>query len=384
MGHITHPTYLGGSGPVNIKVYDPTILTPGKFVIKLTDSTIKPNPANNINLAEVATTTGTLVPTFNSAGKWQVINQTLGDTVKSVNSIIVPYEQLLTTKGQNDSLNYWGTSATIEQTYGPGNANIALVQDPNNGFLQGTITFADSNFKWLSGVANTPANADLISPGKIPTPGNWIRSGAINGGTNWTTQDGNATMTYVNPAYPRYSQNQDTMVAVDPFGAYARILGGVIAPACLVAEDGAGPNNSLTMGDIPKGVNFNYSNKATGLMNLNSIDLVFTPDQTKWSRCMVIEMGESSGLNEGGAAKFSLRAHASWTGKVDAQGNPVYDPNSTGMSYFPGYAINLETGDRLNVFFSEDSHLPQENGADMIWNPTSDLTNPSKPASLIT
>jgi hypothetical protein len=43
-----------------------------------------------------------------------------------------------------------------------------------------------------------------------------------------------------------------------------------------------------------------------------------------------------------------------------------------GRSYFPGYAINLETGERLNIMFGEDSYLPEsENGNDMIWNPTS-------------
>jgi hypothetical protein len=43
-----------------------------------------------------------------------------------------------------------------------------------------------------------------------------------------------------------------------------------------------------------------------------------------------------------------------------------------GRSWFPGYAINLETGERLNIVFGEDSYLPlSEGGKDMIWNPTS-------------
>jgi hypothetical protein len=43
------------------------------------------------------------------------------------------------------------------------------------------------------------------------------------------------------------------------------------------------------------------------------------------------------------------------------------------MGWFPGYAIDVETGERLNVIFGEDSWLSQENGRDMIWNPTSTL-----------
>lgn len=35
----------------------------------------------------------------------------------------------------------------------------------------------------------------------------------------------------------------------------------------------------------------------------------------------------------------------------------------------PSYAINLETGDRLNIAFGEDSYQVNNNGDDMMWNP---------------
>ena len=41
------------------------------------------------------------------------------------------------------------------------------------------------------------------------------------------------------------------------------------------------------------------------------------------------------------------------------------------MGWFPGYAINTVTGERLNIMFGEDSRYAQFNGADMLWNPTS-------------
>jgi hypothetical protein len=41
------------------------------------------------------------------------------------------------------------------------------------------------------------------------------------------------------------------------------------------------------------------------------------------------------------------------------------------MGWFPGYAINLETGERLNIMFGENSYLVADNGRDMKWNPTS-------------
>ena len=44
------------------------------------------------------------------------------------------------------------------------------------------------------------------------------------------------------------------------------------------------------------------------------------------------------------------------------------------MGWFPGYAINTSTGERLNIMFGEDSRYIQYNGTDMLWNPTYDLT----------
>ena len=38
-----------------------------------------------------------------------------------------------------------------------------------------------------------------------------------------------------------------------------------------------------------------------------------------------------------------------------------------------GYAIDIETGERLNIIFSEDSWQTSENGRDMKWNPTGRL-----------
>jgi len=54
----------------------------------------------------------------------------------------------------------------------------------------------------------------------------------------------------------------------------------------------------------------------------------------------------------------------------------TYDPYalvgySFGMGWFPGYAINLETGERLNMAFAENSYLGADNGRDMLWNPSS-------------
>jgi hypothetical protein len=106
------------------------------------------------------------------------------------------------------------------------------------------------------------------------------------------------------------------------------------------------------------------------MRNLRSVDIVFTSDKSKWTRCPVLEMQDDVNLAEGGAAKFDLRKSPSRDkeGKDDGSG-------TIGMSWFPGYAINVETGERLNMAFGEDSWLIGDNGRDMIWNPTSSFTD---------
>jgi hypothetical protein len=120
--------------------------------------------------------------------------------------------------------------------------------------------------------------------------------------------------------------------------------------------------------DLRPFVKYNY---------LHSVDVVITPDKSKWTRSLVFELGEDSMPNVGGAKKFTRRLQAS----VDKNGNPFGSANanaseagltdSVGMGWFPGYAINVETGERLNISFGENSSLVNENSTDMKWNPTS-------------
>jgi hypothetical protein len=101
-----------------------------------------------------------------------------------------------------------------------------------------------------------------------------------------------------------------------------------------------------------------------------SVNIILTSDKTKWTRCVVVELGRDLNLNVGGGKPGELRKSLS----VDKNGNP--DGTGTmGMSWFPGYAIDLETGARLHMGFGENSFLGGQNGADMIWNPTANIVD---------
>ena len=71
--------------------------------------------------------------------------------------------------------------------------------------------------------------------------------------------------------------------------------------------------------------------------------------------CNIVEASDDKNLSEGGQTKLGLRSSPS----VGKDGNP--DNSGTyGMGWFPGYVIDLETGERLNVIFSEDSWLQEK------------------------
>jgi len=137
------------------------------------------------------------------------------------------------------------------------------------------------------------------------------------------------------------------------------------------------------------------------LQELNNVDIVFTSNKDLWSRCVVVETKspDYDGLVAPGGGfltteedrkQFDLRGGLS-VSKNDNDGDGLPDPGfedgefERGMGWFPGYAIDVETGKRLNVFFGENSIYREENGflleyndgkpngADMMFNPTSQI-----------
>jgi len=206
-------------------------------------------------------------------------------------------------------------------------------ESDDNGLLSATKTYADPLKSWLDGVAD--------SDGSLTK--DWILAGA-----------------------------EATDIKGDVNGIYENILDKTWAPYELVSNKIGYPKwNNTTIDAFVK------------WSSLASVDIVFTADMSKWTRSVVFELGQDPLQNVGGAKPFEKRIQKS-VDKNGAIGDSVVsptDPNdadfisASGMGWFPGYAINIETGERLNIAFGENSSLVGENSTDLIWNPTSNGGN---------
>lgn len=214
--------------------------------------------------------------------------------------------------GNEQLIPEWGLSVYLEQTIDPGN------EDVGNGLISSRISYSGTNF-WLTGISDVDGT----------TPLNWIRSGAVDG----------------------------TDYAGDVEQVYETVLSGTWAPWKLASH-----------ADSVMSPTWSKFKALNDLDNLAGVDVEITSDKSKWTRCAVLEIGDDHVPTIGDARRFDLRQSPS----VDKDGNPD-NSGTVGMGWFPGFAINVETGERLNMAFGENSWLQQSNGADMVWNPTTEL-----------
>ncbi len=315
-----NPVYKNGAGPLNVKVIDPLNVKGGEYQLRFT-RVEHPTETDTVNIERAS---------------WELEDMTTGDVYKSDTTIDLRYEYLLPELG---------ISVTIEQSSSPGDS---LADE--NGYLYSSLTYEDSTIQWLGGVQ------DNNIPGSMQ---NWIRSGSY--------QDQND---------PSFNDWDMPTRAWDPDETYEKIADGTWAPYALCMS--SVEQNS----EVGPAYN-NLSRSQNPISNMASVDIVLTPDKSKWTRSLVLEMSPDPTLAENEAPRFAIRRSPS----VDKEGNfadesdtiPSNNPDdpdylsTKGMGWFPGYAINLETGERLNIMFGEDSWLVGENGRDMQFNPTENL-----------
>lgn len=402
---LANPMYEENYGPINVRVIDPIKVQEGRFNVLFWNKAVD-NRRRMYNDSTAGVTDTTLWCIVREDGKHFDSTFTDGrwvytDTIWSDFSLGRYNEQLFLDLGIAITL----TNPTAVASEGSlimgniyeywGGATI------NNPVLGSSMTFADSSMQWLVGI---PDNDDAVVT-------NWIRSGSQFSANAYTRFTKSSAPYSVNEAYldedyfrgkldESQLGSQPEIEPVDKYQAFESVVNGLWAPYGLTSTLPFHPafNYSYYMADdetlarlgiskykLQRQLMVNIYNKSlyfNNLAALPSVRIVLTSDTSKWTRCPVIEMCDDHTQSEGNARRFSARAHAS----VDKMGNTLgraateadlANPNSpayisdSGMGWFPGYAINTVTGERLNIMFGEDSRYVQHNGADMLWNPVS-------------
>ncbi|HAD12212.1 MAG TPA: hypothetical protein DCF33_07210 [Saprospirales bacterium] len=334
-------TYKSGRGPIQVTIFNPLEVKDGTYELALVDQDLTDN-----QLAEDA--------------RWELRKLPDGGVIHSEKSIQLLNEQIV---------REYGFSVSIAQTAEPG-------QNPHdrNGGIGAEISYADPSQPWLQGIPDGFGGALF----------NYVKTGAL---------------------------EEDE--ALDPTQGLSTLGNGWFVPYTLVDSD-LEPEGEpfITPAWTSSHNNAPNSIRRERLQLLPNVDIVLTSDKSKWSRCAVIETASAwvstdtsvvKIQNNGnkGRLMFDTR-YALSVGKNDTdldglpdpdgainpsvqgipvsqQGKPVY-----GMGWFPGYAVDVETGRRLNIFFGENSGYsralnPTFTGRDMLWNPSSQFFAESLP-----
>ncbi|MEM1319055.1 MAG: hypothetical protein AAGG75_02300 [Bacteroidota bacterium] len=314
-------TYLPGAGPVDVKVYNPLAVVDGEYELSFYD--------DNLNNDELETPTN-----------WQLTKVGTNEVIESETGIETLNEQIIA---------QYGLSIGIKQEGEPG-----TFADPANGAIGAGLRYDDPNAPWY-----------VVAPEGGPSD----QDGALN--------------------FIKTGQNEIDN-RLDPDQQLSSIGSGIFVPYSLCdynVSQSMNPYISPAWMSIFSGLARNQN----PLSSLNNVDVVLTSDKSKWSRCVVVETASpyhyssNVGLEyetEGGVPSFGLRAAPS-VSKDDNNGDGLPDPDGDGigMGWFPGYAVDVETGERLNIFFGENStydgsrfpgaFFEKPTGRDMMWNPVS-------------
>lgn len=400
---IPNPQYEENYGPLNVRVIDPLKVREGEYNILFWNRDYN-------NRHEIINDTAAGI---NSNTRWCVVRADGGhiyddvDTIWSDFTISRYNEQLFLDLGLAVTLvNPAAAASDLTDPAYSDNVYKYYQGFASVGSLLGSsMTFANENIQWLYGIPDDDSYMTY----------NWIRSGSQYAiGTYRTFANAstpyNLSETYLDEDFfkaylSRSSYNStESSEGIDKNQIYESVVRGMWAPYAVVStlpfhpgfnysyfmpEDRILDSLGINKYKVQRTLMVNTYNKAVNyndLSQLPSVRIVFTADTSKWTRCPVIEMCDDYTQSEGNARKFSSRAHAS----VDKLGrtcadlgiaedandpsNPAYI-SGKGMGWFPGYAINVTTGERLNIMFGEDSRYVQYNGRDMLWNPVSTMTD---------
>lgn len=402
-------TYENARGPLNIKVVDPLNVKDSKYSFRFINhnyNAIVPTATSNAMMATATASVfrGTMASLNVETTSWELkdlntgkayypneirdnheVGDTLYQTIKVGNEFYFPD---------------LGFSLNIKQVADPGERvnrftdfRVLTEDSAYTGPLAGS--FISASMDYVNGVSHW-LNSVVDREGESPL--NWILSGSNktqgNLDAHYSVQDLTKVQAFYDPEkqfgdvlggtwapYPLCASYYSITPGADQFPA--RIFCGPAFNARAWVQDQESMRKQFGYAQTSSSSVPDENN--TDLRKTSSVLVVLTRDKSKWTRCVVLEMQEKSRLSQGNAIFFAPRNHQS----VDKDGKPAAvgsgtstsqgDANfisETGMGWFPGYAINLETGERLNMAFGEDSYQRENNGDDMIWNPTSNMNIP--------
>jgi hypothetical protein len=335
-------TYRPGRGPVSVTIFNPFEIQDGEYELSIVDGNLTDN--------QVA-----------ADARWQLRKLPDGQIIASEKTIQQLNEQVV--------LEY-GFSISIAQGNEPG----SLVNE-RNGAIGAEVEYANPNDAWLFGFPDDFNGNPFF---------NYVRTGPL-------------------------EQNE----AFDPNRALSTMGNGWFVPYALTEWRNEPVISPAWMNTLNNAALGNIKDK---LARLTNVDIVLTKDKSLWSRCVVIETASVNFTSDTSVVKlqnngnrgrlmFDTRYSLS-VGKDDNNGDGLPDPDGElnpttapanvgipaaqqgtpvyGMGWFPGYAVDVETGRRLNIFFGENSGYssalnPNFTGRDMLWNPTEQFTDPNLP-----
>ncbi len=385
--------YKNNYGPLNIQVVDPLQVKPYDYYIKFLPNSVSED--------------------VNDSTEWQLI---ISDEVTDDELAELGIDRI-STAGMPISMTNEQLFLDLGISISLKNAQYKIYQKDLNEYVAGSdagynftnlhkfgqVDYVGSSIDfnggstWLTGVADIEGDY----------PANWIHSGSYSTG-KWEEWDG--TQDGAEDEYGKWRTEDACMIVPDgvlgdqksrafkdPNQLFENIIGGTWSPYVLSSpydggpqarylipdvqfyEEGAAPAPSyFTFTDftsIPRRGGYNQT-----MTNLYSVDIVLTPDKSKWTRAIVLESGSATAAENytvnqefHGMTYHNIRHEPKKCPSVDKDGNPETNPaagQETGFGWFPGYAINVETGERLNIMFAENSADTLNHGNDMIFNPT--------------
>lgn len=395
---IANPVYEENYGPINVRVIDPLKVREGRYNILFANSGNDTTSVGNKTRWCLVRDNGGHIDSTNIDGRW-----IYRDTVWSDFTIARYNEQIFLDLGLAVTLvNPKAVASDLELLSNRSVSYFSGGIASAGAVLSSEMTFANERTQWLSGI---PDNDSYFLY-------NWIRSGSQFSTNSYYPFADNNNKYSVSEAYldEDYFHVVDTgdlsstsslakTYALDKDQSFESVVYGFWSPYGLTStqpfhpgfnytyymapDDTIAAVTSISRNKLERQLMDNNTNRAihySALGNLPSVRIVFTADTSKWTRSAVIEECDDFTQSEGNARRFSSRRHASVNkeGKtcadlgiapdVNDPSNPAYI-SENGMGWFPGYAINTVTGERLNIMFGEDSRYIQHNGADMMWNP---------------